>query len=123
MKREKRRAPRAKAAIPLEICSDKDVFEVFTRDISMVGTYLTLDRFIPLNTKLKVTILLPGGGRGGETKPEKVTCCGIVVRNEEIEEAGERTRYGVAIHFTDFTREDKEKLAAYLKHKLAPDSR
>ena len=109
---ERRRAPRAKARIPLELKKDKGVFEAKTMNISSSGAYCTLDKFIPLNTKLGVTLLIPG------KKLKRVTCHGIVVRNEPEGLGAKETKYGVGLFFTDLGAKDRQEISSYVKRKL-----
>ncbi len=115
---ERRRAPRAMARIPVEFKRDKGVIEARTMNISSSGAYCTLDKFIPLNTKLGITLLIPGKDKKSGKKLKRVTCHGIVVRNEpECLGTGE-TKYGVGLFFTDLGAEDRREISNYVKEKL-----
>lgn len=122
-KNERRRALRANAEIPLEIKKEKGVIEARTENISSSGAYCTLDRFVPLNTELNVSLILPDEDIKEEEKAKRVTCHGIVVRTEPTGEGDEHTGYGMAICFTDLARRDREKIKDYVIRKLPEDRR
>ncbi len=79
-------------------------------NVSANGVYFASTSFIPLLTKLRITLELPEDvGR-----PSQVTCDGVVVRTEpEVETAGERD-YQVACYFTDISEGDRERLESYI---------
>jgi c-di-GMP-binding flagellar brake protein YcgR len=115
---ERRRAPRAKARIPVEILKDEGLIEAKTRNISASGAYCTLDKFIPLNTKVDVTLLIPEKPGKSSKKLKRVTCHGIVVRNEPAPRGEKGVKYGLALFFTDIGQSGKRKLSHYIKKKL-----
>ena len=118
-KSERRRAPRARAAIPLEIRKERGVIKGRTRDISSTGAYCTLPLFVPLNTELSVSLVLPGDKK----KPKRVNCHGIVVRNEPVEGGGRAGGYGMAICFTGIDSRTRREIADYVAKNLPESER
>ena len=118
---ERRRAPRADIKVPLKIKRASDVIEASTKNISASGAYCMLDKFVPLNTKLGVTLLMPKEERGGRGQLKKVQCHGIVVRNQPEREGGAAPHYSMAIFFTDIDQRDKRELSDYVQHRLSPE--
>jgi len=115
---ERRRAPRADIKVPLKIKRATDVIVASTKNISASGAYIVLDTFVPLNTKLGVTLLIPKAGRG---QLKKVHCHGIVVRNQPERKGGAAPHYSMAIFFTDIDQGDQRALSDYVKHRLSPE--
>jgi c-di-GMP-binding flagellar brake protein YcgR len=115
---ERRRAPRADIKVPLKIKRARDVIVGSTKNISASGAYCMLNTFVPLNTKLNVTLLIPKAGRG---QSKKVQCHGIVVRNQPEREGGAAPHYNTAIFFTDIDQRDQRVLSDYVKHRLSPE--
>lgn len=120
---ERRISPRAKARVPLKINRDKGIIDGLTKDISTSGVYLTLDRFVPLNTELSVTLLIPHADKGIKADAKKISCHGIVVRNEAGELVGDHKTYGMALCFTELKKGDRMKISNYVKQKLPEGER
>jgi len=113
---ERRRAPRADIKVPLKIKRARDVIVGSTKNISASGAYIMLDTFVPLNTKLNVTLLIPKAGRG---QPKKVQCRGIVVRNRPERGGAAAPHYSMAIFFTDIDQRDQRALSDYVKQRMS----
>ena len=75
---ERRRAPRANVGLPLRIKKDKKTFESRTDNISSSGAYCTVDKFVPLNSKVDLTLTIPERGAAGREAEKKIRCRGIV---------------------------------------------
>jgi|LAHU01.1.fsa_nt_gb hypothetical protein len=115
---ERRRELRADVDVPLKIKKDRNVIEAHTRNLSASGAFCTLDRFVPLNSTLDVTLLVPEAPRKGRPVQKKVRCHGIVVRNTPEGEGAAHPHYGIALFFTDLSASDRERLAALVHGKL-----
>jgi hypothetical protein len=120
-KKERRRVPRVAAKLPLTIKGVEKSFKAKTYNISPSGIYCTLDRFVPLNTKLGVTIVIPEKDRGKSKGKKKVQCGGIVVRNEPRKAKGVEKTFGMALFFTDIAPRDRAKICNYIKPKLSKE--
>jgi hypothetical protein len=118
----RRRAPRADVDLSLKIKKDRSVIEAHTKNISSSGAYCTLDKFVPLNSTLDVTLLIPGKPQKGHPGQKKVRCHGIVVRNQPEDADVVHPHYGIALFFTDLARSDREKLTSLVRAKLPPDA-
>ncbi|MCX6355464.1 MAG: PilZ domain-containing protein [Candidatus Aureabacteria bacterium] len=114
----RRRAPRANVKIPVEIKIEKNALEGRTNNISASGVYCTVDRFIPINTKLDVTLLVPEKARREREKSKEMKCHGIVVRNQPVGRDEAHRQYGLALYFTDITRDDQAELSNYVYARL-----
>jgi|YelNatPaOPRAMG01_1025707.scaffolds.fasta_scaffold00406_32 c-di-GMP-binding flagellar brake protein YcgR len=107
---ERRRYPRIEKKLPLQIITDKYDISTETKNLSCIGAYCSIDRDIPVLTKLSITILLPGKSKNKYTE---VRCKGVVVRKEKNPSGG----FNIGIFFNDITQKQKEKISKYIyKH-------
>jgi len=68
---------------------------------------------VPVMTKVRVALVLPGGGRGPQ--PQRIACTGVVVRAESAAVPGDNgPAYRLAIFFTDLAPVDRDILAAFV---------
>lgn len=79
-------------------------------NVSANGVYFASKAFIPLLTKLRVTLELPG--EGGATS--KVSCDGVVVRTEPEKATSAAREYQVACYFTEISEADRTRLESYI---------
>ena len=115
---ERRVELRADVDVPLKIKKDRNVIEAHTRNLSASGAFCTLDRFVPLNSTLDVTLLVPEAPRKGRPAQKKVRCHGIVVRNTPEGADAAHPHYGIALCFTDLSTADRERLDTLVHEKL-----
>ncbi len=107
---ERRAAARVPARLAMEITLGGGSARAETLNVSANGVYFASETFIPLLTKLRITLDLPEEG----TQSSQVTCDGVVVRTEpEVETTGEDD-YQVACYFTDISDQDRERLESYI---------
>lgn len=113
---EKRRHPRLEKTLPLKLSSARQADIVTqTKNLSCVGAYCTVNKAIPLMTKLKITLLLPEKTKQAKERSSKVNCVGVVVRSEQSPQEG---TYDVAIFFEQIREKEKVKLEEYINHHL-----
>jgi len=106
---ERRRYPRLIKELPLKlICEDYDLV-TRTRDISCIGAYCCVDKYIPPMTKLAIVLLLPTDLEAGSAT-EKVQCKGVVVRTDNNEAKG----FNIAIFFNEISERNKDKISRYV---------
>ena len=113
---EKRKHPRLEKVLPLKISSRQSDIVTQTKNLSCVGAYCSVNKPIPLMTKLKITLLLPEKTKRPQEKSSKVNCVGVVVRSEVTEQEG---IYNVAIFFEQIREKEKLKLEEYINHHLS----
>ncbi|MDD5557666.1 MAG: PilZ domain-containing protein [bacterium] len=121
--RERRCAPRAEAKIPVRIGRARGIVSGRTTNISSTGAYCLSEKFIPINTELDVSLLVPARARGRRKAVRKVACRGIVVRNQPEGTRPREHLYGLAIHFTDIARGGRRDLDEYVRAHLDPGER
>ncbi len=110
----RRRYARIDAQLPLKLfVSDVD-FITETINLSCGGAYCRIGKFIPIMTKFKIMMFVPGEGK---KKSHKIQCEGIVVRTEPEYPSDEVKDYKVAIFFSTIKKTDRAKIADYVKRK------
>ncbi|MBN2119467.1 MAG: PilZ domain-containing protein [Candidatus Omnitrophica bacterium] len=115
MIKEKRKYPRVVKTIPLKLSSHQTDIVTQTKNISCIGAYCSINKPLPLMTKLKITLLLPEKEKDYKDTSKKVNCLGIVVRSEK---ATHKDDYDIAIFFEQIREKEKLKLEEYINHHL-----
>ncbi|MDD5466102.1 MAG: PilZ domain-containing protein [Candidatus Omnitrophica bacterium] len=111
--KERRLHPRLDQKLPLNLAVDGYHFSTSTRNISCVGAYCHLDKYMPPFTKISVKLSLPDKDQPG--KGTIVECRGVVVRTEDEANGG----FNLAIFFNEMRDEQRKKIARYIS-KLLP---
>lgn len=110
--KERRRYPRIEKSLPLKLSSDEYDIITQTKNISCIGAYCSVDRFIPLWTKLSIILLLPSASKRNPNI--KVKCKGVVVRTEKDPQGN----FNIAIYFNEITQAQKNKILKYVNQHL-----
>jgi hypothetical protein len=90
---------------------------VSSLNVSANGVYFSSARYIPVLTKLDITLDLPAGENG--SKSDNVVCRGVVVRTEPEEERPGQAEYQIACYFTSIDESDRETLESYILKQVA----
>ena len=106
---EKRRFPRIEKELPLKIRTNECDLVTQTKNISCIGAYCSINRYIRPLTKLSIILLLPSMTKY-KNKTFRIQCKGVVVRIEQRSHHG----FDIAIFFNDITQRDKEKISKYV---------
>jgi len=115
---ERRRYLRAEKNIAIKL-KEKDVdFVTETKNISCIGAYCSIDTYLPILTKLKITLLLPR--LKSSTTAKHITCEGTIVRVERAGDPVEQSKYNVAIYFNKIAKGDMRLIDNYVKNHTAP---
>jgi len=107
---ERRLHPRINQHLPINVAANGYDFVTSTQNISCLGAYCTLDKYIPPFTKVKIKLNLPISVNG-RTNHCDVDCNGVVVRSED-DPAG---KFNVAIFFNEIKNQPRQKIAQYVK--------
>lgn len=103
---ERRRYPRVKVKIPVELtCADKAPMRTSTDEISLCGCYIETMFTMDLGTRLHVALSL---------KEDVIRCMGMV--------ATKHPQVGNGIDFIDIAPDDRLKLSKYIAECEANDS-
>jgi len=109
---EKRRYPRLVKSLPIKLRSEDFDMITQTKNISAIGAYCQIDRYIAPMARLNVVLLLPVS----ERKVIKIQCEGIIARTTEIEQR-DKPMYNIAIFFNNIPNKDITKINRYvIKH-------
>ena len=107
-KSERRQYPRLDKQFSLKIVANGYDFITTTENISCVGAYCHVDKYVPPFTKIMVKLTLPiiNNRRGGFS----VECKGVVVRTEDSPEGG----FKIAVFFNEINENQRKKISQYL---------
>lgn len=114
---ERRQYPRIYRTLPLKIAANGYQFATSTENVSCVGAYCHLDKYIPPFTKIAVKLILPVTN-GGKIKNIEVECKGVVVRTEDEKKGG----FNIAVFFNGIKDNQRKKIAQYINQFLPKDS-
>ena len=112
LSREKRSHPRIKDRLTLRSTSS-GAGEMSTTDLSLGGAHVIASRFLPLMTRVEVTLLLPPE-EGIDSGPRPVRVEAVVVRVHPSEAQPTVEHYEVALFFSRMEQRDRSALSRYL---------
>lgn len=110
---ERRQYPRINTRVPLTIAADGYDFITTTQNVSCVGAYCCVNKYIPPFTKINVKLSLPVAA-GNQKNGCAVECKGVIVRSEDENGGG----FNIAIFFNEIGDNQRKKIAQYLKRFL-----
>jgi hypothetical protein len=94
----------------MEITLGGDRASAESLNVSANGVYFASRAFIPILTRLRITLELPESAGANS----QVSCDGVVVRTEPEAEEPTVREYQVACYFTDISDADRQRLEAYI---------
>jgi hypothetical protein len=111
--KERRRYPRIEHRLPLNVMANGYDFATATQNVSCVGAYCHIDKYIPPFTKVMVRLSLPitSNNRSDNCHLE---CKGVVVRSDDNENGG----FNIAIFFNEITHSQRKKISQYISQFL-----
>ena len=115
--KDKRRHPRVAQRIRVR-SSSREAVELETIDLSAGGLSCTAPAFLPLMTKLALSLVLPSDRPSAADRKngqETVTGEAIVVRTEPPAPVDGRETYRVALFFSKMDDDDRKRLLDYLE--------
>jgi len=110
---ERRLHPRLEHKLPINVAADGYDFATSTKNISCVGVYCHVAKYIPPFTKIAVKIRLP---KNLSRKPEdcSVQCKGVIVRTEDEKNGG----FNIAIFFNEIKDAQRNRISHYISQFL-----
>ncbi len=114
---ERRQYPRVEHSLPVKIAADGYQFVTNTENVSCVGAYCHLDKYIPPFTKIAVKLILPVRKDGG-IKDVNVECSGVVVRTDDEKKGG----FNIALFFNEIKESQRKKISQYINQFLPKSS-
>lgn len=106
---ERRQYPRINRQLPIKIAANGYNLSTSTQNVSCVGTYCHIDKYIPPFTRLMIKLALPIGG-----KKSNVECKGVIVRSEDEANGG----FNIAIYFNGINENHKKTISRYVNQFL-----
>ncbi len=113
LKAERRQYPRIQQRLPLKIATNGYDFSTATQNISCLGAYCHVEKYIPAFTKIMVKLSLPLKNGDG-AKACNVECKGVVVRSEDEAEGG----FNIAVFFNEIKEGERQKISQYISRFL-----
>lgn len=113
VKKERRLFPRIQHDLPVKIAANGYDFITTTQNVSCVGAYCRINKYIPPFTKIMVKLTLPLALCRG-AKNRNVECKGVVVRSEDESEGG----FNIAIFFNEIKDGERKKISKYISQIL-----
>ncbi|MCM8797588.1 MAG: PilZ domain-containing protein [Candidatus Omnitrophica bacterium] len=107
--KERRLYQRIEHAMPVKIIANGYDFLTSTQNISCVGAYCNIPKYIPPFTKVMIKLSLPLRTRE-KTDNCDIECKGVVVRTEDHQQNG----FNIAIFFNRINEEQRKKISQYL---------
>lgn len=114
LKKERRQYPRIEQRLPLKIAADGYDFVTTTQNVSCIGAYCHVNRYIPPFTKIMVRLTLPRAF-GNKDNNSNVECKGVVVRTEDVNNGG----FNIAIFFNEIKNSQRQAISQYISQLLA----
>lgn len=114
MKKERRQYPRIDRQLPLKIAADGYGFSTTTQNISCLGAYCHIDKYIPPFTRImvKLNLHLKASNRNNTSAVE---CKGVVVRSEDATLGG----FNIAIFFNEIKEGQRQVISRYISQFLS----
>lgn len=116
-RRERRLYPRIKHDLPVKIAANGYDFITTTQNVSCVGAYCHIDKYIPPFTKIMIKLTLPVMLKKTR-KSYNVECKGVIVRTVDETEGG----FNIAIFFNDIKESEQQKISKYISQLLLRNS-
>lgn len=114
---ERRRFARSFSSLAIKL-EDKDIdFVTETKNVSCIGAYCQVNSYLPILTKLKITLLFPK--HKGLKSAKHIACEGTVVRVERSSDPIESNKYNIAIYFNQISRSDMKFIDSFVKKNTA----
>jgi c-di-GMP-binding flagellar brake protein YcgR len=110
---ERRQYPRIEKELPLKIVANGYDFVTTTQNVSCVGTYCHVDKYIPPFTKIAAKIALPII-TDRKNVNLSIECKGVVIRTEDEKRGG----FNIAVFFNDIKNKQRQKISQYIKQFL-----
>lgn len=117
-KTERRLYPRVQYEVPLKVAANGYAFETTSQNISCVGAYCCINKYIPPFTKVSIRLSLPIRNSKAQNNSD-VECKGVVVRSiDETENKG----FNIAIFFNEIKDSQRAKISRYVDQLLSQGS-
>jgi hypothetical protein len=110
---ERRKFPRLNKKLPFKVAADGYGFSTTTENISCLGAYCRITKYIPPFTKVMVKLALPVRTKN-DSKTYNIDCEGVIVRTEDKEAKD----FNIAIFFNHIKDSQRRKISEYINQFL-----
>jgi hypothetical protein len=113
-KKERRLSPRIDKQLPVKIIANGYDFATSTKNLSCVGAYCRIDKYIPPFTRVNIKLNLPPV-INSENSSSPIECKGVIVRTEDENSGG----FNIAIFFNGITEVCRKRISQYVSHYIS----
>ncbi len=114
---ERREHPRLDHKLPVKVAANGYGFSTSTQNISCLGAYCKIEKYIPPFTRVSVKLTLPVATKE-EKKNYTLDCEGVIVRTEDKEKEG----FNIAIFFNRINNSQRKVITEYINQFLPQGS-
>jgi hypothetical protein len=111
---ERRLHPRIESKLPIKLAVNGYDFTTSTENLSCLGAYCRINKYMPPFTKVMVKLSLPINTEKQQTTPSQMECKGVVVRTEDEPKGG----FNIAIFFNEIKELQKKRITQYISRFL-----
>mgnify|MGYP000897220549 CR=1 FL=1 len=108
--KERRVHPRINQNLPINVVANGYDFVTSTLNLSCLGAYCRIDKYVPPFTRVRIKMELPMA----RNEKTPVECDGVIVRSEDEAQGG----FNVAIYFNKITDAPRKKITQYINQFL-----
>lgn len=109
IKRERRQHPRIDKELPINVAANGYDFVTTTQNVSCLGAYCHIDKYVPPFTKVKIKLNMPIMNKGLKEHCD-VECKGVIVRSEDEVGGG----FNIAIFFNEIKDQPRQTISRYV---------
>ena len=113
--KERRIHPRLDKRLPFKVAANGYDFSTTTENISCIGAYCNINKYIPPFTRVSVKLTLPVKTKA-ENKNYTIDCQGVIVRTEDESKQG----FNIAIFFNRINNSQRKVITEYIDQFLPP---
>lgn len=108
---ERRKYPRIDQSLHIKVAANGYDFITSTQNVSCVGAYCLINKYVPPFTKVRVRLTLP---IVDDNKKYDVECNGVIVRTVDENNGG----FNIAIFFNQINNPQRKKISEYINQFL-----
>ena len=113
---ERREHPRLAQKLPFEVVANGYDFSTTTENISCLGAYCNINKYIPPFTRVAIKLTLPIKSIS-DNKKRTIDCEGVIVRTEDKEKG-----FNIAIFFNHINGSQRKVITEYINQFLPQGS-
>jgi hypothetical protein len=110
---DRRVHPRLDKKLPFKVAANGYDFSTSTQNISCVGAYCKIKKYIPPFTRVSIKLTLPVKTKE-DNKNYTIDCQGVIVRTEDKEKEG----FNIAIFFNRINNSQRKVITEYINQFL-----